>query len=81
MEKRCRYTVEETLGDLGMIFEAIVEENGKEPAEISLNLSLYDDVRGSFFGTKLQRHELLRLANQLYDLLEEVPLPPTTKIG
>lgn len=81
MEKRCRYTVEETLGDLGMIFEAVVEKSGKEQVEISLNLSLYDVVKGSFFGTKIQRHELLRLTNQLYELLEEVPLPPTTKIG
>lgn len=82
MEKRCRYIVEESLGDLGLIFEAIVEKGaGEAGTEVSLSLILYDDVKGSFFGTKLERHELVRLINQLYELLEEIPLPPGTKIG
>lgn len=74
MESRERYTIEESLGELGVILEAVVERSAGEPATTVVSLKLYDDVQGSFYETDVQRHQLQRFSDELYALLDNIPL-------
>lgn len=76
MESRERYTIEESLGELGIFLEAIVECSTGEAATTAVSLTLYDDVQGRFYEARVQRHQLQRFSDELYSLLDRIPLEP-----
>ena len=76
MESRERYTIEGPLGELEINLEAVVERSAGEAATAVVSLALYDDARGRFYGTHVQRHQLQRFSDELYALLDKIPFDP-----